>query len=305
MFLAAIRGGSASRAASALSMTVTTVTRRLTRLEEAVGRPLFVRTADGLAPTAAGLALLPHAEKVERGALAGFAAVQSLEERPVGRVEIALPGDMVQLIVLPDLHQLLQAHPGLEIVITAGTGLADLMRREADIAVRVVRPAEGEELVSTRLRDVENAVFASPSYLESIHNPRDPDAHRWITWDPSLGHLLESVWLTEVCKAPPNVAVRTNHASTVRLSAAAGCGAAVLPRLFGQLTPTLVEVPLDAPPPPGAALWMVTHRALRWSPRVDAVWSYLDQRLRARPDREDLPLLRAEVSAAYGIQFDK
>jgi DNA-binding transcriptional LysR family regulator len=95
VFLAAAREGSATRAAARLGLTVTTVTRRLSKLEEATGRPLFVRTADGLTLTSAEEALFPHAERVEQSALAGLASVQALEERPSGRVELALPGDMV------------------------------------------------------------------------------------------------------------------------------------------------------------------------------------------------------------------
>ena len=302
MFLAAARDGSATRAAARLGLTVTTVTRRLARLEATVGRPLFVRTADGLTLTAAGDALVPHAEKVEQGALAGFAAVQSLEERPAGRVDLALPGDMVHLILIPHLRGLLEAHPDLQIVLSIGGGLADLMRREADIAVRIVRPAEGEELVSTRLRDVENAVFAAPSYLATLPDPQEPRAHRWITWDAPVEAVPELQWLEQVCGAP-TVCLRSNQSTALRHAAAAGLGAAVLPRLFGRLTPTLVEVPLAAPPVPPMPLWMVTHRAIRHSPRIAAVWSYLDARLRDTGDPGELDMLRREVAAAYGLAF--
>jgi DNA-binding transcriptional LysR family regulator len=302
VFLAAAREGSATRAAGRLGLTVTTVSRRLAKLEEAAGRPLFVRSADGLALTPAGEALLPHAERVEQGALAGFAAVQALEERPSGRVDIALPGDMVHLVLLPHLRHLGESHPDLEIVLTLGTGLADLMRREADIAVRVIRPEAGEELVSTRLRDVENAVFAAPAYLETVRDPADPAAHRWITWNDDVSYLPEFRWL-EAMVPRAKIALRTNQSTVIRHAAAAGLGAAVLPRLFGQLTPTLVEVPLTVPPPPPLELWMVTHRALRYSARVAATWSYLDARLRWTGDPGELEQLRGELTAAYGVRF--
>ncbi|MEO0604294.1 MAG: LysR family transcriptional regulator [Myxococcota bacterium] len=144
VFLAVIRGGSASRAASALGVGVSTVTRRLDRLEASVRRPLFVRTPDGVRPTDAGLALLPHAEHAERAVLEGLAAVSSIDERPAGRVVVALPTDMVQLIVLPVLSEFTDRFPNLELQFDQGTGLADLTRLEADIAVRVVAPGEGE-----------------------------------------------------------------------------------------------------------------------------------------------------------------
>jgi len=75
-----------------------------------------------------------------------------LDERPAGRVTLALPVDMVQLVVLPELASFTDAYPDVELVFDQGSGLADLMRREADIAVRVVRPTSGDELVATRPR---------------------------------------------------------------------------------------------------------------------------------------------------------
>ena len=301
VFLAAFRAGSIVQAAARLGVGVTTVSRRLDRLEEHVGQPLFARTSTGLDPLPAALALRPHAEAAEQALLAGQAAIAAQEPSAHGRVTIALPTDMVLLVLLPHLAQFTRAHPQIELVFDQGNSVADLMRREADIAVRVVRPQAGDELISTRLRPVELAVFGSRTYLRDHPSPHG-DAHIWVGWTEALEHLPESRWLQQVS---PNAryALRTSHTTTVRLAAAAGLGLAVMPRLFGQLSPTLQEVTLEGPPPPTYDLWLITHRALRHSARVDAVWTYLDQRLRAA-DQDDLAMLSAELHDAYGLTFD-
>lgn len=301
-FLATLREGSASRAAAALGVSVSTVTRRLARLEARLGEPLFVRTADGMTPTRAAEALQPHAEAAERSILAGQAAVDALDDRPAGKVTLALPVDMVQLVVLPELATFTQAYPDIELVFDQGSGLADLMRREADIAVRVVRPTDGDELVATRLRTEKHGIFASPAYLAQ-HDSTDPSTHRWITWHTGLDHLPESRWLAAHAPDAPRV-LRTNSPTSVRLAAAAGVGVAILPRLFGLLTPGLRELQLDGAPLPTFDLWMITHRALRHAPAIDAVWTWFEGRLRRVPDQDDVALLRGDLTRAYSRTFD-
>jgi len=302
VFLAAWRHGSVSKAAAALGVGVSTTSRRLDRLETHVGQPLFVRTASGLAPLPAAEALHPHAVAAERSLHEGAAAIAALEPGVQGRVTIALPSDMVQLILLPHLPHFARAHPEVELVFHQGTGLADLMRREADIAIRIVQPTDGEELVAVRLRTVEHAVFGARAYLDEVGRSRDAAAYRWVGWSPELEHLPSEQWLRHVVGDRP-YALRSGHPTTLRHAAAAGVGLAVLPRLFGQLTPTLEEWALDAPPLPDAHLWMVTHRALRHAPRVAATWDYLVERLRDDPDQDDLAVLRPELAAAYGLDF--
>lgn len=302
VFLAAWREGSVSKAAARLGVGVSTASRRIDRLEEHLGRPLFVRTASGLAPLPAAEALRPHAEEAERALLAGAAAVESLELAVQGRVTVALPSDMVQLVLLPHLPTFVRRHPEVELVFRQGSGLADLMRREADIAVRVVQPTAGEELVATRLRPVAMGVFGSRRYFEEVGRSPDPLAHRWVSWDPELGRLPEAEWLRSIIGDRP-IALRSSHVSTIRLAAAAGVGLALMPQLFGHLTPTLEPIALDVPDVPPTHLWMVTHRALRHAPRVAATWDHFVERLREKPEQDDVALLRGELAEAYGLSF--
>ncbi len=303
VFLALWRCGSATRAAERLETTVSTVTRRLDRLESELETTLFFRTSEGVAPTAAGDALLPHAEAAERAMVAAHVTLQGLREGPTGVVSVSLTDDMVHLVLLPVLPELGRQFPDIVVDLRHGPGLVDLMRLESDIAIRTVPPREGEELVTRRLRDVEYAVFARQDYLDGIGTPRDPAAHRWVSWTEERAHLTAASWLREVV-AEPVWAMRSNAMSTIRLAAGAGVGAAVLPRVFGHLTPHLVELELDAPPLPRDSLWLVSHRALRSTPRVAPVWDWLVDRLHVRPDDGRFEVLRRRLWTAYGIRRD-
>jgi DNA-binding transcriptional LysR family regulator len=297
IFLAAARTGSASRAAVDLGVSVSTVTRRLASLETDVGAPLFIRTSTGLQPTKAAHALRPHAEAAERAVHAGRAAIESLDTTPRGTVRLAVPGDMMVLILLPRLGPFLAAHPEVTLAFDTGTVMADLMRREADLAVRVTRPTQGDELVTRRLRDVEWGVFAREEVLADIDDPTDATQHRWIgplLTDRGLGPAYEVL-------SGGRYALRLETPLHIRMATAAGLGTALMPRLFGELTPGLVEVPIPGPPP--TPLYLVGHKQLRHNPRVAATWAMLVDLLEAGTAEDDRATVRPTVEAAYGVKL--
>ncbi len=303
VFLALWRSGSATRAAERLDTSVSTVTRRLDRLEATLQTTLFVRTSDGVVPTAAGRALLAYAESAERAQSAARITLAGLREGPAGVVSVSLADDMVHLILLPVLPELSRAFPDLVVDLRHGPGLVDLMRLESDIAIRVVPPREGDELVARRLRDVGYAVFARPAYLAEVADPSDPAAHRWVSWTEEREHLAAARWLREAVPSP-RYAMRSNALPTIRLAAAAGVGAAVLPLTFGRLTPHLAQVAVDGPPMPVESLWLVTHRALRSTPRVAPVWDWLVSHLQGPGDDAAPAVVRDRLQATYGVTFE-
>jgi DNA-binding transcriptional LysR family regulator len=283
VLLATFRSASLTRASAELGVSVSTVSRRIAALEETLGQALFARTPEGLVPTPTASTLAAHAERVERVMLEAEDALVGLEEVPAGEVRLSAPDDMTHLVLIPALRPLLTQHPALRLEIRQGLGLADLTRREADIAVRIHPPAHGEELLVTRLRDVHLGIYATPEYLQSVPQPADPRAHRWISCTDDH-HVVVShpEWMDRATDGLQPV-LKLNNPTSVRLAAAAGLGVAVLPCLFAALTPGLVAVPLsteDLPAP--MPLYMVTHRAIRHSARVRAVWEFLDALLRER-----------------------
>lgn len=300
-FLAAYRAGSIGRACEILDVSASTVSRRLAALEEALGTALFVRSPEGLIPTPAAQAMLDSAEAAEASARRIHELAHSQVGAPSGVVRVSMPGDMTRIVltgVLPDLRR---AYPEIVVEIVESHELADLTRLEADIGVRLVRPTSGD-LVMTRLRESHLALFAARSLIDELGD--DPLRLPWIAWVPELGSLGEARWF-EANLAQVRVVARVNTLSTMRLLAGAGVGAAVLPRLFGQMTPHLVELVSPVAMPPGLPLWLVCNASIRHTPRVAAVWSFLEDQLRARPLELEHELLRERLARTQGIHFER
>ena len=238
--------------------------------------------------------------------MAGAAAVQALDPTPRGPVRVTLPADMVLLVVLPRMEAFTRTYPDVTVEFDVGPGLRDLTRREADIAVRVMPTTEGDELVTTRLRDVAIAPYAAQRLVDRLEGiPADPGDVPWVGWVPEFSGHPEARWIAaNAGQAPeqPGVAVRVSNPVMVRHAVMSALGAGLLPELFAALMPGLVRLPY--PPPEPYRLYMTTHRAVRHSPRVAAVWALLDELLRGNGPEPDLEVLRSSVRAAYGVGRD-
>jgi DNA-binding transcriptional LysR family regulator len=163
--LAVLDEGSLSGAARALGLTQPTIGRHVEALEDEIGAPLFTRSAGGLAPTQAALALRPHAEAMAAAAeaLLRTASGEAETERGVVRITAA---HIVSVEVLPPiLTGFHAAHPDVTIELAVSDHQEDLLRREADIAVRMVRPTQGS-LLARHVGDVRLGLFAHRSYIE-------------------------------------------------------------------------------------------------------------------------------------------
>src|SRR5262249_40431219 len=158
-FLAVLRHGSLSAAARALDVAQPTVRRRLEALEQSLGQALFTRSPSGLSPTAAALTLGPHAEAMAAAA-AAFERASSADAGAVAGTVRITASEMVGGEVLPGiLAALLEQHPELRLEIQLSNLTQDLLRQEADIAVRMVRPVQSA-LVSKRVGTVKLGLFA-------------------------------------------------------------------------------------------------------------------------------------------------
>ncbi len=282
VLLALQRHGSLKRAAEALGVNISTVSRRLDALEEALGAHLYDRTPDGVRPTAAAEQLVPHAEAMERAAAGLVRGLEGLEVEVEGTVRITAPPGLVDAFLAPALVELVQLHPRLRLQLLSTIGYADLSRREADLALRIVRPESGD-LVAKRLASHPWCVVACPALAAALGVLRDANAARWVTWGEELGHLPDARWLG--AHVDRDRVVLETSSMTAQLEAVrAGLGAMVVPRPYAAL-PGLAAVRVGralgatlAALPEGT-LWLVGHRALREVPRVAAVWAWLEERL--------------------------
>ncbi|MCA9622995.1 MAG: LysR family transcriptional regulator [Myxococcales bacterium] len=274
LFLALCRARRLGDAARTLGIDTSTVSRRLSALEDAVGARLFDRGREGVAPTALGEKLRPAAEEVEER-VAQFARVVDGFERDVeGTVTMTCPPDIAEVLIVPLLHELFARHPKLRLDLQPSEAVLDLTRREADLAIRVVRPTSGDLLV-TKLGEVTWRAAGSEALVAELGALRQWEDTPWIGWGERFAMATCARWLAE---RAPSVEPRLRSDSMVTQLAAcrAGLGAALLPE---PSLPHFGLVPLRlgrrlrtaASPWPVDEVFLVTHRALREVPRVRVV----------------------------------
>jgi len=277
ILLALLRSGSLSGAAQSLSVNASTIGRRLDALERALGVQLFERRSDGVIPTAAADALRAAAENVERSASDVGHVLDGFEAAPEGRVRISAPPAMCTYFIAPALARLRRRHPRLSLELHAFAHLADLTLREADVAVRLVRPTSGD-LFSKKLGQTQSVILIGEGARvpEPLH---DPNALEWITYTADSAHLPDARWIAENV-TEDRITLRATTLESQIAATRSGFGAMLLSRAFVNV-PGLREVKLG---PALAerlrarseqALWLVSHRALRRVPRIEATWDFL------------------------------
>ena len=174
-FLVTAEEGSLSAAARALGLAQPTLRRQVDALQQDLGVVLFERFGRGLELTPAGTALIAHARKMGDAAMALSLAAQGQSDNVAGLVTVSASDAYAGLLLPPVLKRLKAAHPSITIRLVAENTATDLMRREADIAVRNFRPEE-PDLIAKRLPAAAANLFASDSYLAShgaITTPAD------------------------------------------------------------------------------------------------------------------------------------
>lgn len=261
-FLALCEAGSLSGAARAAGVEHTTVARRIDALETALASRLFDRFPKGWALTAAGTALLPYARKVEDDMHALLNAVRGASE-VLGLVRVSAPPALTACLLAPGLRAPLSRLPGIEIDLRAEARTTDLMRRQADIALRFARPSS-PSLVAKLLTLVDYALYANDDYAAS----RLPAQWEFLGYDEMQKHAPQQEWLDKIV-GTRRYRLRSNDLLTLLQATVAGCGVAVLPRYVAAGAPGLTV--LEPPCPLRRKLWLVMHDDVRRSPPVRAV----------------------------------
>ena len=184
-FLAVAQHGSLSRGGQAIGLSQPTIGRHIDALERSLRASLFTRAQNGLSPTDAALELQPYAESMEASSRALLRAVASSRDEIRGTVRITASEIIGAEVLPPILADLQRDHPQLVVELVLSNRTEDLLRREADIAVRMVRPAQAS-LVARKIGDVPICAAAHRSYLDTFGTPRRPDdllRHRLIGYD--------------------------------------------------------------------------------------------------------------------------
>jgi len=283
VFLAAYRERSLTQAANALGLNQSTTSRRMSGLEAALGARLFDRTPEGLVPTALAERILGAAERAEEAthevARLGSAASDGVE----GDVRVAMTVGMSAYLVAPLAARLREAHPRLRLHFVVGSTLADLTRREADLAIRFVRPTRGD-LIAKRLFDGGYALYGSPAFAARIGpGPHALGELDFIGWDPDQTFFWEGRWEQE---AGLRFVAHADELTTRIALAQQGVGAIELVTAFGDRLDGLVRLEGAPALPLRGEVYLVTHRSLRTVPRVRAMWELLEEAIGALTETE-------------------
>ncbi|MFT4560444.1 MAG: DNA-binding transcriptional LysR family regulator [Gammaproteobacteria bacterium] len=155
-----------------------TMTRRLARFEESLGTRLFDRSPQGLVLTSAGETLLATAERIEDEVHNAERQLAGQEQTLRGTIRVTMVDVVASELLMPDLRAFCDRYPDIELELLPGLSVADLARREADIALRFTHHPDAN-LIGRKLGVVANAGYASHEYL-ATHDLNDPESASWI-----------------------------------------------------------------------------------------------------------------------------
>ena len=279
-FLGVARTGSLTHASADLRVSQSTVGRRIADLEASLGLRLFTRHQTGYLLTDEGREVLRLAAQVEESVAALTRAAAGFDKNPAGVVRLATSENLATDLIIPALPAFHERYPGIRLEITTGIAETDLGRHEADMALRVVRPTQGN-LTVRRVGVMTYSVYASPDYLK--RHPAlggDPLGGRaFIAWDERRSHLPAAAWLA---RTVPDAAIAlvTSGLPAQVAAVRAGLGLAVLPDFLASGGDLVRVVPSDQLF--RNEVWLVTHAELSGSARIRAVGDFLaDQVVKA------------------------
>ena len=278
-FLAAHKHGSLLAAARTLGISQPTVGRHVSQLEAQLGTPLFERTGRGLISTPAAVRLADAARAMETGAHTLMRGAHQAQTTLSGTVRISA-SQPVGCCLLPKLLAQLRAEqPGIQVELVVSNTASDLLRREADIAIRMVRPTQSS-LVARRIGQVGVVACAHRNYLARRGVPLEPAdllGHEMVGND-RVQDIYRGFAAMGYSVGPEQFALRTDdlmaYWAAVRAALGIGFVAAYLLRGDPDVVTVLPELSL-----PSLAVWLVVHREIRTSRRIRAVFDFLAREL--------------------------
>lgn len=275
VFVRVVEMRSFRRAAETLGIPASTASDVVKRTEKRLGVKLLDRNTRAVVPTLDGeqwyarcLRIVHELEDAEASFNAG---------KPEGRLRIDVHGVFARHFLMPGLPQFLEAYPGIELVLSEGDRLVDLVREGIDCVVRIGIPADSD-LAARQLGSLHEITVASPCYLDRHGTPQTPDdldGHRMVSFLSSATGRPMPLYFTinkqEVERIPPAM-LMTTAAATMVSAARLGMGIIQVPRyhLVDDLKAgRLVEILADTPPSP-SPIYVLYPRHRQLSPRVRA-----------------------------------
>jgi DNA-binding transcriptional LysR family regulator len=267
--LAIGRSGNLAAAAEALSVNHSTMFRRLNAIEAAIGAKLFERLATGYRPTESGQRLIEAAERMEAEALALDRELTGRDTRLSGKLRVTCSETLGLKALTPLIRAFRDKHPGIVVELSVDNRQVDMARREADVAIRATRPAEGD-LFGRKIADVRWGFFAARDYLKRRGTPKrlaDFSTHDLIGWTDNAPQTRAGTYLSKQVPADANIGFRTSGFVSQYVAARAGLGIALLPVYLAADDKDIVPV-LGRVDDLVTEMWIVTHRSLKDTARV-------------------------------------
>ncbi len=279
-FVAVAETGSLSAAARKLSASQPTLGRHIAELEKALGVTLFRRGRRGYQLTDAGAVLYERGKVVSDEAAAFSLLALGSVEAIEGTVRIAA-SDVVAAYVLPEMTaRLAVEEPGIEVEIVASNQVENLLRRDADIAIRMVRPAQAE-LVARKVTDIPLCLAATTTYLDARGRPETPSdliGHRLIGFDRS-DEIIRGFAEFGLILSRGAFGLRTDNQIVLWQAVLAGNGIGIGQEPLARRDPA-VEIVLPGLPLPVLPVWLAMHRDVRTSVRIRRVVDFLYEELK-------------------------
>jgi DNA-binding transcriptional LysR family regulator len=274
-YLAVLDAGSVTGAARRLGAQQPTLSRHIAELERQFGAPLFERTGRGLAPTALGRALAEPARQMADGAAALQRSLAGRAAALGGTVRLTTSHVAAAYLLPPVLAALQREAPEIQIELVASNAVHNLLRREADIALRMLRPTQGS-LVARKLAELPICAAAHTDYLARAGTPRQAQdllRHRLIGYDTD-DTILRGFAVMGLPLAREAFALRTDDQVAYSRLVAAGAGIGFVARYNLAAMPGVLPLlpALKIPPLP---CWLAVHREIRGNPVVRRVFDYL------------------------------
>jgi DNA-binding transcriptional LysR family regulator len=281
--LALGRAGTLAGAARSLGVNETTVGRRIIAIEETFGVQLFERLQGGtLKPTKAGSEAITQSELIEQRVLGLRSDIAGGDREVAGRVRLTAVPIIANRLLIPSSRQLLDRFPLLHVEIVADFRDLSLVKREADIAVRLAAPKKtaGSAVLARKIGVLMYDVYAASS-LEDSHAARLP----WLTYESTMDHIPQVRWISEEIEAQPEAVagLSCNDAEGLMHAVRAGLGKSFLPSMIADHDPGLRRI-VDTlrRERHRREVWVLTRPDQRSLARVDAVIDWLQRIFRSR-----------------------
>ena len=274
-FLVTAEEGSLSAAARAMGMAQPTLGRQVDGLEQELGVVLFERVGRGLTLTPSGLELLEHVR--DMGAAAGRVSLAALGQSQAleGTISISASETYAAVLLPPIIAKLRKEEPGIHVEIVVTNQASDLLRREADIALRNFRPTE-PDLVAKKIGMADAILYATPAYIEQLGSPKTPYDLRhadFVNLDRA-GMMLKGLNTLGLGLTEANFPLLTESYLVMWELVKQGTAIGILDSLIGDAEPAVVRVLPDLEPLT-FPIWLVAHRELTTSRRIRRVYAFL------------------------------